>query len=513
MCGIIGIIGSTDKKEISKLIKPISNRGDNKANLITVNNSILGNILLGILDKKNGIQPISNKNKFIVFNGEIYNYKKLRMKLISKGYIFHTNTDTEVILALYEEYEEKLLNYLDGMFSFVIYDKVNKKCFGARDPFGIKPLFYTIVDSKLYFSSEMKSFIHLANCNRIEELRPGQYFFFEGKNIKLSRYYNLNHINTSNLSFNDAKNKIYQYMKDSVYKRVQTNLPICVFFSGGIDSTIILYLAKLYHKDVKAFIIGLNNAEDVKISTKYCSENNIKYEVISFTKAELLSSIPKIIYHIESFEPNVVRGATLSYLLSKKAHEHGYKIALCGEGSDEIFSGYGDFLELENENICCDFSFKLTMDLHRTQLLRVDRTSMAFQLEVRVPFLDKKVVELALSLPQKYKIGILNNKRITKFILREAFKDILPSYIYSRQKMTLMHGSGADRVNRKIGLFYDNATSLISDITFFEIQNKYKNFKIEDKETAYYFNIFKDYYLNVPCSARRTITAKTEIDE
>jgi len=515
MCGIIGIIGSTNKDEIASLIEPISNRGNNDANCTNIDNNILGNILLEIIDKKNGTQPIYNKSrtKLIVFNGEIYNYKKLRIELISKGYSFYTNTDTEVILALYDEYKENLLDYLDGMFSFVIYDKINKQCFGARDHFGIKPLFYTLINSKLYFSSEMKSFIHLTDCTDIQELRPGQYFIFSQNTIRLSRYYNLNDINDSLLTFGDAKDKIYKYMHKSVHKRVQTNLPICIFFSGGIDSTIILYLAKLYHVNVKAFIIGLDNSEDVKISKKYCIENNVDYEIVSFTKKELLSSIPKIIYHIESFEPNVVRGATLSYLLSKKAHESGYKIALCGEGSDEIFSGYGDFLKLDNESLCCDLSYKLTMDLHRTQLLRVDRTSMAFQLEVRVPFLDKKVVELALSLPQKYKIGLLNNKKTTKFILREAFKEVLPSYIYSRQKMTLMHGSGADKVNREVGLFYDNATDIISDITFLEIKNNYQDFNIEDKETAYYFNIFKKHYPHVSCSTRRTINATTEIDE
>ena len=156
---------------------------------------------------------------------------------------------------------------------------------------------------------------------------------------------------------------------DAVKKRVDTPLPIVVFFSGGVDSTLILHLARQFHPDVLALIIGHTDTDDVRYALRYCKENNIKYKHIDFEDEELIALIPELVYRTETFEPNPIRGAALSYLLSREAKKLGYKIALCGEGSDEIFAGYGDFLQIEEANLFLNHQVDLTKDLYRTQLL------------------------------------------------------------------------------------------------------------------------------------------------
>ncbi len=510
MCGIAGIIGSTSKIEITNMLASIVSRGENKPTYKKIGNTILGNVLLEILDSENGEQPIFNKDKSlaIVFNGEIYNYKTLREELREKGYVFNTKTDTEVILFLYEEYQEKLLDKLDGMFAFVIYDKNKDVYFAGRDHFGIKPLYYSIFRNKFYFSSELKSFTN-TNCTEFKELKPG----FLIKNGELKKwYFGIDNISfNQNIKYETAKNKVKELLINAVKKRVNTKLPIAVFFSGGIDSTIILYLVRQFHNNVLALIVGHNDAQDTIHAIKYCKENDIKFKQIDFNNKELTNLIPDVIHRIETFEPNPVRGATLSYLLSQEAEKLGYKIALCGEGSDEIFAGYGDFLKIDN-NEFLDYQIELTKDLYRTQLLRVDRTAMGFSLEVRVPFLDRELVEFALSLPIDFKINKLDNKLTTKFILREAFKGDLPNYIYIRKKMTLMKGAGAGKVNRGTGLFYDFANRQISDEDLKKIKLNYPSHNIQDKEVAYYFNIFQEFYKNAKFARKRTINALIEIN-
>ncbi len=510
MCGIAGIIGSTSHKEITNMLNPIKNRGENEPTFKEIGNAILGNTLLEILDSENGEQPIFNKDKSlaIVLNGEIYNYKTLRKELQQKGYVFNTKTDTEVILFLYQEYQEKLLDKLEGMFAFVIYDKNKDVYFAGRDPYGIKPLYYSIYENKFFFSSELKSFTN-TKCTEFKELTPG--FYIKNGEIK-KWYFGLDNIYfNQDIKFEIAKNRIKELLTNAVKKRVDTKLPIAVFFSGGIDSTIILHLLRQFHNNVLALIVGHNDAEDTIHAIKYCKENGIKFKQIDFTDITLTNLIPDVIYRIETFEPNPVRGATLSYLLSQEANKLGYKIALCGEGSDEIFAGYGDFLKIDNSEFL-DYQIKLMKDLHRTQLLRVDRTAMGFSLEVRVPFLDMELVEFALSLPIEFKINKLNNKLTTKFILREAFKDELPNYIYERKKMTLMKGAGAGKVNRGTGLFYDFTNIQISDIEFKSLNQSYPSYNLQDKEVAYYFNVFKEYYQNAKFARKRTKNALIEIN-
>lgn len=508
MCGIAGIINITNGIEINSMLNKIKHRGDTSTRYEKNGNALLGCVRLNIVDEKNGDQPMYNEDKTIavVFNGEIYNYLELQTCLKEKGHILTTNCDTEVLVHLYEEYEEGMLQYLDGMFAFLIYNSKTNSFFGARDYFGVKPFFYCWNNGAFYFSSEIKSLTFL-NTREICELCPAQYI----KDGFLNSYYHLKQ-QIQHTSFQTAKIKIRELVEQAIKKRVQTDLPIGVFFSGGIDSTITLLLAKIYHPNVIALILGESNAEDVKYAKAVCNEFNIHFVHRDFKKEELFDIIPTIIYTIESFEPNPVRGSILSYLLGNLAHKLNLKIVLCGEGSDEIFGGYGDFINIDDETEFQKLSADLLSDLYRTQLLRVDKTAMAFEVEVREPFLDKHLVEFAMSLPLNFKVNFFNNGvKTTKYILREAFRDLLPKYIYERPKMTLMEGAGAGSVDRGKGIFFEHANSIMNHNEFERIKFKFSNYYIRDKEEAYYFKIFYSFFPKAKFAMKRTFNAQKEI--
>jgi len=508
MCGIAGIIGNQDEAVIKIMLDKIKHRGDSLARFDKLNNSILGCVHLKIVDPNNGGQPIYNEDKTVavVFNGEIYNYLELKKSLTDKGHTFKTICDTEVLVHLYEEYQEDMLQYLDGMFAFLIFDSKTNSFLAARDYFGVKPFFYCWNKGVFYFASEMKSFGEIAT-NEIQELRPAHYI----KDGFVNRFYNYS-LQIKEIPFTEAKSKVFELVDSAVKKRVQSVLPIGVFFSGGIDSTITLLLCKKYHSNVTALILGDENAEDVKFAKRVCTEFNIQYKHRSFTKEELFQNISQVIYSIESFEPNPVRGSVLSYLLGELAHQLNLKIVICGEGSDEIFGGYGDFISIENENDFQTLSSNLLNDLYRTQLLRVDKTAMAFGVEVREPFLDKHLVEFAMSLTLNYKVNCFpSGKKTTKYILREAFNEILPKYIYERPKMTLIEGAGAGRVDRGKGMFFEHASALMNDKEFERIKEDFPYYTLMDKEEAYYFKIFNQYFSKAKFAEKRTFNAQKEI--
>lgn len=511
MCGIAAIINPTPngKEEMEFMLKKIEHRGDSAPTQEALGNSLLGSVRLKIVDRPNGTQPFFNESKTVgvVYNGEIYNFKKLKSELENKGHSFVSECDTEVLVHLYEEHGINFLHLLEGMFAFFIYDSVEKKFFGARDFFGVKPFFYCKSNSTIYVSSEMKSFTSLS-VETFEELKPGHFITEEG----VYEYYKIPNPKWVQDSTTDISIKLRELIEKAVQKRVQTDLPIATFLSGGIDSSIVHLLCCKYHPDVSALIVGEDSGEDVIYAKRLCQELNLKFYHIRTNNEMLLNNVPDLIYSIETFEPNPVRGSLLSMQLGKIAHEKGFNVVMCGEGSDEVFGGYGDFLSLTDEKEFQEKIKNLLSDLYRTQLLRIDKTAMKFAVEVREPFLDKDVVEYALSIHPSLKVAYNNKGRLTtKFILREAFKDILPEYIYSREKMTLMKGAGIGGVERGKGLLLSFVEEHISEKEFKEIIKNNPDYNLKDKEEAYCFKFFKQDFAKAKFAKTRVVNAQKEI--
>ena len=486
MCGIAAIYGSnlTGKKDLlDNILNKLDHRGDKKREIKSLDGCLLGCNRLSIIDREKSIQPISNEDNsiFIVFNGEIYNYKELRNNL--RNHTFKTDSDTEVLMHGYEEWDTGLLNKLDGQFAFIIYDKNNDSIFAARDHFGIKPLYYTKSEDYIAFASEIKALTDL-DSDEIKIIQPGTYFL----NNKINQYFKLNET-AVNHNLDEIKSNIKKLFDEAVKKRVQTDLPIAVLLSGGIDSSLILKYALKYHPNVTAFCVGEKNSEDLFYARNIANNFGVKLKTFDPKNIDIKNELEKFIYVGETFEPNHINTLGLSYYISKVIHDNGIKIALAGEGSDEIFAGYSEFKSIKDKKELQSQLLRYINLLHRTQLQRVDRTSMAHQVEVRVPFLDKKLVEYAMSIDPLLKI----KKNQTKWILREAFRDELPDYIIERKKMAFPVGASKRKEFEEDE--YKRLANTLSDKEFESIQKQFPQYRLIDKEEAFYFNIYKKYFL------------------
>lgn len=366
MCGIVGFTNTIDNAEtvLGEMMDRIRHRGPDAEGKYIDNSVALGHRRLSIIDvSSQGDQPILNEDGscVIVFNGEIYNYQSIRQKLTAAGHVFRTNTDTEVLIHGYEEYGEKMLNMLRGMFSFVIWDKNKKELFGARDFFGIKPMYYAEMDGTFMFGSEIKSFLsHPAfekelNTSALEnyltfqysptsatffkhvyKLQPAHYFRYGHGKLTIKRYWDI-HFNPDNSQTIDGwVSKISKTFKDSVEAHKIADVEVGSFLSSGVDSS---YVAAVADVD-KTFTVGFGSDEKYneigwakKFSYAIGKENNSKV----ITPEEYWGSLSKIQYHMD--EPLADPSAVALYFVCNIAAEK-VKVVLSGEGADEIFGGY-----------------------------------------------------------------------------------------------------------------------------------------------------------------------------
>jgi len=433
MCGIIGVIGKTNQKEIELLLQPVKHRGSIYNELLVFENGGMGCNRLPIVDIENGQQPVFNESKtiFAVLNGEIFNYNELKEILLQKGHSFKTNSDTELIPHLYEEYGNNFFKYIDSeMYAIIIYDKQKNNWIITRDQLGVKPLYYTKVDNKTYFSSEAKQLLQINHVNKINIFPPG-YLFTNGIFIN---YQTLNDHPTLQPT-NSVIQQIRDFLDEAVKKRIPADEKIGILLSGGLDSTAILITALKFSKNIISFIVGTKDSVDRKFAVKICDELGVEYEIIDPQKLTI-ENIQEIINTVETNEKNTVRHSWVSYLACKQIQKHNLKILLCGEGADELFGGYDNFHTISN-TLNHKARKLLTENLHLSQLPRVDRTGMRFTLEIRCPFLDKKILDLALNLKTTNIDGIT-----TKEILRHVMKDRLPEWIITREKMPFSTGAG-----------------------------------------------------------------------
>lgn len=370
MCGFVGFVDNRKKKEkeiiIKKMADMIKHRGPDSDGYYSDDNIALGFRRLSIIDLDGGTQPIYNANKdmLIVFNGEIYNYKEIKEELVKKGYKFCTKTDTEVILHGYEEYKEEVLSKLRGMFAFVIYDIKNKEVFGARDYFGIKPLYYGKFGDTFMFGSEIKSFLVHPDFNKelnkealkpyltfqysclnetffknVYKLDPGHYFKYKDNNLEIEKYFDIEY-NNGNDSLNDVVTTINDTMKSSIEYHKISDVEVGSFLSSGVDSS---YIASCADVD-KSFTVGFKNDgfDECEPARELSKILKMKHNEEFITSDMFFDILPTVQYH--SDEPHANLSAVPLYFLSKMARED-VKVVLSGEGADELFGGYLEYYE------------------------------------------------------------------------------------------------------------------------------------------------------------------------
>ena len=536
MCGFCGFTGDIADREniIIGMMNKIIHRGPDSAGTHSDEDVTMGFRRLSIIGLEDGSQPMYNEDGSIVicFNGEIYNYQPIKEMLIEKGHVFKSHADTEVLIHLYEEKGEEMLNDLRGMFAFAIYDMKNKKLFAARDFFGIKPFYYGVFNNHMLFGSEIKSFLAFPDFKKevntvalenyltfqysvldetffkgVYKLKPGHYLVYKDGKIDIKRYFQPK-FEPEKAGLQDTIKKIEDVMLDSVKTHKISDVEVGSFLSSGVDSS---FVAATFKGD-KTFTVGFDYEKYNEIG--YAEKLSEKVGIDNYSKIistdEYWDSLGKIQYHMD--EPLADPSAVALYFVSKLASKH-VKVALSGEGADEFFGGYNIYREPMDLQItklipkplrkgiaaimkALPFRFKgknylirASMDLEdrfignakmfsekererilknptgkynhkeitkpyydftkgqddvtRTQfidlnlwmvgdiLLKADKMSMANSLEVRVPFLDKEVFEVARHVQPDYRV----NREATKYAFRMAAKDYLPEEVASKKKL------------------------------------------------------------------------------
>jgi len=373
MCGIAGVIdfsGSrkTNNSDLNKMLKHLKHRGPDGVGSWNNKNIAIGMRRLSIIDLENGMQPLFNedKNLIIVGNGEIYNYKELFKLLDKKGHRRRTESDIEAIIHLYEEYGEKCLDKLEGMFAFIIYDKRNNKAFIARDRMGEKPLYYSIQSTKIYLSSEMKSLIKVVPNKEIDldsinlyfhyyyipeprtvfknikKLEPGHYLLIDlNKNKVLTKQY----WDPSSIKIVDKKNLVENINKkfiNAVKKTLVADVDVAVSLSGGIDSSAILAIAaSKYPKKIKAFTIGYEGSHksDERMASRLIAKKyNVEHIELELKTKDVVNNFPKLVF--DGDDPIADIAGHAIYSISHLAQKNKIKVLLGGLGGDELFWGY-----------------------------------------------------------------------------------------------------------------------------------------------------------------------------
>ncbi len=368
MCGFCGYINTKDKNIIKKMTDEIAHRGPDDESYYKDDNIAMGFRRLSIIDLKGGRQPMTNEDDSLVitFNGEIYNFKDIKEDLIKKGHIFKTNADTEVILHGYEEYGEKVLDKLRGMFAFVIWDKNKEKLFGARDHFGQKPFYYGIMNDTFMYGSEIKSFLRHPDFKKevnkealkpyltfqtsvleetffkgIYKLLPGHFFTYDvkTKKININKYYQIK-FKPKKQDFDKLVDKIDKTITSSIDTHLISDVPLGAYLSGGIDSS---YVAS-YLKPDKTFSVGFDyeNFNEVPLAKELSDILNIQNINELIKSEDFFSSISNVQYYAD--EPTANLSAVPLYFLARLARKH-VKVVLSGEGADELFGGYPFYKE------------------------------------------------------------------------------------------------------------------------------------------------------------------------
>ncbi len=436
MCGITGIWGTTDTELVAEMMRRLVHRGPDAHGMFRAPRGTLGHRRLSIMDPEGGDQPIlsGDGKRAIVGNGEIYNFPTLRPQL-AKRHTLRTRSDTESALHLYEQCAQDAATKLDGMFAFALAD--GDDLYVARDPIGIKPLYFGRRGQDRVFASELKALAGVATD--VREFPPGTWFH---SRLGSRRYYQVPHVEVEDRPLDEHLRRVRATLERSVIKRLMSDVPVGAFLSGGLDSSLIAAIAKRELGRLHTFSVGVEGSRDLAAARVVADHIGSDHHEYVFTRQEVLEALPQIVFHLESFDQDLVRSAIPCYFTSRLASQY-VKVILTGEGADELFAGYAYYRQTDYGDRLNDELRRSVASLHNVNLQRVDRLTMAHSLEGRVPFLDTDMIELAQTVPGPCKLFDDGTGRVVeKWILRKACEDLLPDEIVWRGKEQFDEGSG-----------------------------------------------------------------------
>ena len=506
MCGIVCAFNLKQPAEslrpkILQMSKKIRHRGPDWSGIYSNNNAIIAHERLAIVDPTSGKQPLfSDDDRYILAaNGEIYNHREIRKNLKNK-YSFKTNSDCEVILALYKEKGKNFLDEMNGIFSFAIYDSIDDKYFIARDHIGIIPL-YIGWDSKgtFYVSSELKSLE--SNCEKIELFPPGHYLSSDENGYK--KWYSRDWESFDNVKNNSTDiNQLEKALSNAVHSQLMSDVPYGVLLSGGLDSSITSALAKKFASkrvesgDTKgawwpqlhSFSVGLEGSPDLVAAKEVANHIGTVHHEIKFTIQEGLDALTDVIYHLETYDVTTVRASTPMYLMARAIKSLGIKMVLSGEGADELFGGYLYFHKAPSPKDFHEETVRKLNKLHQYDCLRANKSLAAWGIEGRVPFLDKDFIDIAMRMNPKDKM--ITGERMEKWVIRKAFEKYLPKSVTWRQKEQFSDGVGYSWIDKLKEITEEKVTDQ-------QMKKANKYFSInppQNKEEFFYRSIFEKHF-------------------
>jgi len=530
MCGIVCAFDLKQTAEelrpqVLEMSKKVRHRGPDWSGIYSHKNAILAHERLAIVDPASGKQPLYSEDKKLILaaNGEIYNHRELRKQFEGK-YNFQTESDCEVILALYKEKGVHFIDEMNGIFGFAIYDVEKDEYFVARDHMGIIPLYMGWdANGTFYVASELKALEGI--CTKIELFPPGHYL--TSKDGQLKRWYHRDWTEYDVVKENQTSiDEIHDALEAAVHRQLMSDVPYGVLLSGGLDSSVTSAIAKKYaakrveSDDTQAawwpqlhsFSVGLEGSPDLAAAQLVADHIGTIHHEIKFTIQEGLDAIKDVIYNLETYDITTIRASTPMYLMARVIKSMGIKMVLSGEGADELFGGYLYFHKAPNAKEFHEETVRKLNKLHMYDCLRANKSLASWGIEGRVPFLDKEFMDVAMRINPQDKM--INGERMEKWVVRKAFENYLPESVVWRQKEQFSDGVGYSWIDT----LKEVVNTKISDE---QLANAHYRFPIQtpqNKEEFYYRSIFEGHFpsdaaaLSVPQEASVACSTKIALE-
>ncbi|MGB1292569.1 MAG: asparagine synthase B [Pseudoalteromonas sp.] len=506
MCSIFGVLDiksdpSQLRAQAIEMSKLLRHRGPDWSGVYSSDKAILVHERLAIVGVSSGAQPLYNPEKthILAVNGEIYNHKELAANL-EVEFDFQTQSDCEVILALYKQKGPAFLDDLNGIFAFCLYDEEQDAYLIGRDHIGIIPL-YTGHDEhgNFYVASELKALSPI--CKHIEEFPPGHYLY--SKDGKLTPYYQRDWQSYDAVKNNDAKAEdVKDALEAAVKRQLMCDVPYGVLLSGGLDSSVISAITQhfaakriedndesdAWWPKLHSFSVGLEGSPDLAAAQKVADMIGTIHHPIIFTIQQGIDAHKEVIYHIETYDVTTIRASTPMYLMARQIKAMGIKMVLSGEGADELFGGYLYFHKAPNAQEFHEELNRKVSKLHMFDCLRANKSMAAWGVEARVPFLDKEFVDVAMRINPEAKM--CKDEKIEKHILRAGFDGYLPDEVLWRQKEQFSDGVGYSWIDT----LKEYVNEQVTDQELANAKFKYPINTPDSKEAYFYRRIFESHF-------------------
>jgi asparagine synthase (glutamine-hydrolysing) len=522
MCSILAILDVPgDAEEFRaralRLSRLQRHRGPDWSGVDVCPGGVLVHERLAIVDPASGAQPLygPGERTVLAVNGEIYNHRDLRTAL-KDPYPFKTESDCEIILALYREMGEELLQKISGIYAFVLRDLDEGTWMVARDPIGVVPLYLGWDEQGvLHVASEMKALVPV--CTTVQQFPPGH--VMTSGDAEPRRYYRRSWESYESVMASPVPaSELRPALERAVHAQLMSDVPYGVLLSGGLDSSITASIAARYARKrveeddaseawwprLHSFAVGLEGSPDMAVAERVAKHLGTVHHGFVYTIQEGLDAISDVIYHLETYDVTTIRAATPMYLMARRIKAMGVKMVLSGEGADEVFGGYLYFHKAPNAKEFHEETVRKLGRLHHFDCLRANKAMAAWGVEARVPFLDVDFLDVAMAIDPALKMPNKAEGKIEKQVLRDAFADILPEEVVKRQKEQFSDGVGYGWIDA----LKEQAAQRVSDNEMRQAAVRFPHNTPDTKEAYHYRSIFEGFF-PIPSAATTVMGGKS----